>query len=109
MNKEKSHQDRHNYCVAWEKSGKSRVAFCKAHGIPPSTFQGWYHQYRTERSSEMLFSPMVSEAPVPVRKESHEVQCEIRFPNETQLFISLQESALVSIIQGICHAATALR
>ena len=42
-------------------------------------------------------------------KESHKVQCEIRFPNETQLFISLQESALIAIIQGICHAATAIR
>ena len=109
MNKEMSLQDRHNYCVAWEKSGKSRIAFCRAHGIAPSTFQGWYHQYKIERSSEMLFSPMVSESPVPVIKESHDVQCEIRFPNETQLFISLQESALVSIIQGICHAATAIR
>lgn len=109
MNKEISLQDRRNYCIAWEKSGKSRIAFCKAHGIPPSTFQGWYHQYRTEISSEMLFSPMVPEPPAPVIKESHGVQCEIRFPNETQLFISLQESALVSIIQGICHAATALR
>lgn len=109
MNKEMSLQDRRNYCIAWEKSGKSRIAFCKAHGIPPSTFQGWYHQYRTERSREMHFSPMVPESPVSVTKESHGVQCEIRFPNETQLFISLQESALVSIIQGICHAATALR
>jgi transposase-like protein len=109
MNKEISLQDKHNYCVAFEKSGKSRIAFCKAHGIAPSTFQGWYHQYRTERSSEMLFSPMVPEPPSPVIKESHGVQCEIRFPNEMQLFISLQESALVSIIQGICHAATAIR
>jgi hypothetical protein len=104
-------QDRRDYCIAWEKSGKSRLAFCRANGISPSTFQGWYHQYKTERSSEMLFSPMVSEPPVPLikDKESFSVQCEIRFPNETQLFISLQESALVSIIQGICHAATALR
>lgn len=109
MNKEISFQERHSYCIAWEQSGKSRLAFCRANGIPPSTFQGWYHQYRTERSSEMLFSPMVSEPSVPVMKENHEVQCEIRFPNETQLFITLQESALVSIIQGICHAATALR
>jgi transposase len=109
MNKEMSLERRRNYCIAWEKSGKSRLSFCKANGISPSTFQGWYHQYRTERSSEMLFSPMALKPPAPVIKESHTVQCEIRFPNETQLFISLQESALVSIIQGICHAAAAIR
>jgi hypothetical protein len=109
MDKEISFQDRHNYCIAWEQSGKSRLAFCRANGIAPSTFQGWYHQYRTQRSSEMLFSPMVPNPSVPIIKESHDVQCEIRFPNETQLFITLQESALVSIIQGICHAATAIR
>lgn len=109
MNKEMSLNDRHNYCVAWEKSGKSRVAFCKAHGIPPSTFQGWYDQYRKDRSNDTLFSPLVPEPVAPAMKESHNVECEIRFPNETQLFISLPENALVSIIQGICHAATAIR
>jgi hypothetical protein len=102
-------QDKRDYCIAWEKSGKSRLVFCRANGIPPSTFQGWYVQYKTERSSEQFFSPIVSAPQVPVMKESHDVQCEIRFPNETQLFISLNESALVSIIQGICHAATAIR
>lgn len=109
MNKEMSIQEKRNYCIAWEKSGKSRLAFCKANGISSSTFHGWYTQYQRELSREGLFTPMVAEPPAPVIKESHGVQCEIRFPNEMQLFISLQESALVSIIQGICHAATALR
>lgn len=109
MGKKISIQDRHNYCIAWEQSGKSRLSFCKANGIAPSSFRGWYHQYRTERSSETLFSPMVPKPPIPVMKERYDVQCEIRFSNEMQLFIRLQESALVSIIQGICHAATAIR
>ena len=89
--------------------GNAAVARLSQHSIASSTFQGWHHQYKTERSSAMLFSPMIPKPPVPVIKESHEVRCEIRFPNETQLFISLQESALISIIQGICHAATAIR
>jgi transposase-like protein len=109
MTKEISYQDRQNYCIAWEASGKSKRSFCKAHGISPSTFQGWYHQYRTEHTSEMLFTPLAPKPRVPAIKGAHDVQCEIRFPNETQLFISLQESTLVSIIQGICHAATAIR
>ncbi len=110
MNKEITLQDKRHYCMAWEKSGKSRRAFCKVNGISSSTFQGWYHQYKTECSSEKLFSPMVSEPPVPstATKESDGVPCEIRFPNETQRFISLQERALVSIIQEICHAATTI-
>lgn len=102
-------QDRRDYCIAWEKSGKSRLAFCKANGISSSTFHGWYTQYQKDLSRETLFTPMVAEPPVPIIKESASVQCEIRFPNETQLFISLQESALISIIQGICHAATSIR
>lgn len=109
MNKETSNQERRNYCIAFEKSGKSRLAFCRGNGISPSTFHGWYQQYKIECSSEAFFSPMVPEPTVPVIKESPAVQCEIRFPNETQLILSLQESALVSIIQGVCHAATAIR
>lgn len=109
MSKEMSLHDRRNYCIAWEKSGKTRLAFCKAHGISPSTFHGWYNQYKNERSSEALFSPVVAEPPAPAMKENSCVACEIRFPNETQLFITLTENALVSIIQGICHAATTIR
>ncbi len=33
----------------------------------------------------------VSDLAVPAMKESQDVQCEIRFPNETQLFISLPD------------------
>lgn len=109
MNKEISFQERRNYCILWENSGKSRMAFCRAHGLAPSTFHGWYNQYRKDQSNEPLFSAMVPESPTPLMKESHGVQCEIHFPNNTQLFISLQEHTLVSIIQGICHAATAIR
>ena len=109
MSRKMSLQDKRNHCIAWEQSGKSRLVFCKANGIPPSTFHSWYDQYKTEHSSEKLFSPIVSAPQVPIIKESHDVQCEIRFPNEAQLFISLNERALVAIIQGICHAATAIR
>jgi len=109
MSKEINFQDKRNYCIAWEKSGKSRLAFCKANGIPASTFHSWYIQYQKDLSSKGLFSPLVPKVSPSMIKESHKVQCEIRFPNETQLFISLQESALIAIIQGICHAATAIR
>lgn len=109
MNKEKSFQEKHNHCIAWEKSGQSRIAFCRANGLAPSTFHGWYNQYKKDLVSEKLFSPMVAASPACVKKEKHSVECEIRFPNETQLFLSLQENTLVSIIQGICHAAAAIR
>ena len=109
MDKEMSLEDRRNYCIAWEKSGKTRLAFCKANGIYPSTFNGWYNRYKRGLLNEPHFSPMVAETSIPAMKDSPSVQCEIHFPNDTQLFISLQEKTLVSIIQEICHAATVIR
>src|ERR1700733_9077 len=109
MSKEISLEDKDKYCIAWEQSGQSRIAFCRSHGLAPSTFHGWYKRYRNTVSSEGEFSPMVGKSSAFIIKELPSVQCEIRFSNDTQLFLSLQERTLISIIQGICHAATATR
>lgn len=109
MSKEIRLEDKHKYCIAWEQSGQSRIAFCASNGLVPSTFHGWYKQYRNTLSNEGQFSPMVGKSSDFIIKELPSVQCEIRFPNDTQLFLSLQERTLISIIQGICHAATATR
>ena len=101
MSKEISLEDKDKYCISWKQSGQSRIAFCR--------FHGWYKRYRNTVSSEGQFSPMVGKSSAFIIKELPSVQCEIRFPNDTQLFLSLQERTLISIIQGICHAATATR
>jgi hypothetical protein len=109
MSKEISFEDKHKYCIAWEQSGKSQLAFCMANGIAASTFHGWYKQYQKTLPSEGDFSPMVGKSSDFIINELSSIQCEIRLPNDTQLFLSLQERTLISIIQGMCHAATAPR
>lgn len=108
MNKALSQQDKERYCALWAQSGMSRVNFCRGHGIAPSTFQGWYDAYKKKAVREGLFSPMVPESVGAVVEEQEHISCEIRFPNETQLVVSLPMQALVSIIGGMCHAARAI-
>ena len=109
MSREISLEDKHKYCIAWEQSGKSRRAFCMSTGLSPSTFYGWCKQYGKTLPSEGQFSPIVGKLSSSRIQELPSVECELRFSNDTQLFLSLQESTLISIIQGLCHAATATR
>src|ERR1700721_2183611 len=69
MSKEISLEDKDKYCIAWEQSGQSRIAFCRSHGLAPSTFHGWYKRYRNTVSSEGEFSPMVGKSSAFIIKE----------------------------------------
>lgn len=107
MKKELSIEEKQAYCIAFEKSGMKQSAFCRANNLAPSTFHGWYAQHQKQQSETGLFSPMVQASPAVTLQEPLSVHCELRFPNHTQMFLSVQEKTLISIIGGLSHATTA--
>ena len=109
MGKGRSKESKEAYCKAYEGSGKSKVDYCKEAGIAPSTFKGWYDRYKKAGTGTGLFLPMVCETRGRAIKEVHDIGCELRFSNETQLIINLDLCSLLSIIEELSHAARALR
>ena len=103
-----SNQDKRSYCIAWEKSGMNKNAFCKAQGLPPSAFYWWYSQFKKHRLDESSFSPVVVKSSLSVEREDR-IQFEMRLPNHVQLFITMREHGLISFIQELCHAVTVVR
>jgi hypothetical protein len=103
-----TNQDKRDYCIAWEKSGMNKSVFCKANGLPSSVFYPWYNQFKRHLFDESSFSPVIV-------KEKSSTACqamipfELRLPNQAQLYITLSQPGLVSLIQELCHAATVIR
>lgn len=103
-----SNQDKRSYCIAWEKSGMNKHAFCKTQGLPPSVFYWRYRQFKKHRLDESSFSPVVVKSSASIELQDG-IQFEMRLPNHVQLFITMREHGLISFIQELCHAVTVIR
>lgn len=79
---------------AWERSGQSRAAFCRAHGLSPATFDYWRRRLR--ESSRALVPVIISEAPA--------MPIEIALPNGLRLRMAAthvtQARAWVEALRG---------
>lgn len=103
-----TNQDKRDYCIAWEKSGMNKSVFCKANGLPPSVFYCWYNQFKKCLFDESSFSLVTVKAKSSTASQAM-IPFELRLPNQAQLYITLSQRGLVSFIQELCHAVTAIR
>ena len=102
-------QKRRDCYAAWKKSGLSKVAFCKMHSIPVSSFYSWSRQVdRQEKARPSPFVPII--AKVPAQQISHNtVQLEIVLANQSSLQMAMREDRLVSFIQELMNATAIVR
>ena len=101
-------KEKRDYYLQWERSGQSKAAFCQSVGLTKSAFYSWLHQFKQRIPSDTVFSPVTLKAD-PMMASENIMQLEICLPNQTKVLISVQKSNVISFIQELCHATTALR
>lgn len=112
MKAEVNIQAKREYCIAWEKSGMAKSVFCDKHGLSRVAFHAWYQQYKKGQLNEGMessFSPMTIATSMPAIKNQESIPFEIRFPNQTQLVMTMSQHALVSFVQELAHATAITR
>jgi len=103
-----THDEKRNIILEWERSGQSKAAFCQSLGITKSAFYSWCHQFKQRAPSDTVFSPVTLKA-TPTLTSENVMRLEICLPNQTKVLIPLQKSSVVSFIQELSHAATAIQ
>jgi len=104
-----SQEEKRHYCLQWERSGQSKAAFCQSQQITKSAFYAWYHQFKQSNPiEETIFSPVTLKAASTIASENI-MQLEICLPNQTKILFPIQKSHVISFIQELCHATTAIR
>ena len=101
-------EEKHDVCLAWERSGQAKAVFCDSVGIAKSTFYKWYSQFKTQGNSESKFSPVTLKPSNTVEAEAP-LKLETCLPNQTILSISMQKPSLISFIQELSNATTIVR
>ena len=107
-------KQRTDYCLAWEKSGLSKVEFCKNNKLSSTRFYYWYNEYQKKKNKQnnmwlpvLPIKPAIpATQPLPVTEN---ITIEMLLPNQTQLKLVVAESKAVQMIQEICHAITTVR
>ncbi len=104
-------QKKQDYYVTWKKSGLSKVAFCKMHSIPISSFYSWSCKVdRQEKTIPSSFVPIIAKAPMLDAVTPYSpVQLEIALTNQVSLKMALGEDRLVSFIQELMNAIAIVR
>lgn len=103
-----NHEEKRNLYLQWERSGKSKAAFCQSLGITKSAFYSWCHRFKLRTPSDTVFSPVTLKNS-PTTASENVMQLEICLPNQTKVLIQMQQPNAISFIQELCHAATAIR
>ena len=102
-------EEKRNLYLQWERSGQSKAKFCQSRGITKSAFYSWCHRYKPQdASSAPDFSPITLKACSSSNTENM-VHLEICLANQTKILIPLQKSDVVSFIQELSHATSAIR
>lgn len=106
--KKLSAEEKRGYYAAWKGSGLSKAAFCKMHCLEKETFYYWHKRFRGDESVASGFSELT----VKVNSKRYNqplIQVGLKLPNQVQLQMTLQESQLISFIQGLCDATSIVR
>lgn len=112
--KDSRHQKKHlsleekrNYCVTLEKSGMSKVAFCKANGISKSALYHWRKTFKQD-PKDFGFSPLVLEKEPPA-KQADIIELTMGLSHQLQLRIAMPAHRLVQFIQELGYATAIIR
>ena len=108
VRKKYSKQEKGDHYAAWKASGMEKSTFCKKHGINLNDFYYWHKLFNNKTSEPTQFSPVIAKM-ASHDTEKHQVKLEIRLPNQSQLFVMLNENRIVSFIQELCNAASVIR
>lgn len=106
MSDEPSIQAKHDYCIAWEKSGLAKGVFCAGHDISRAEFASWYQQYKKGLFNESSFLPMTVSAKSSTEVAPEVIPFEISLPNQARIVMAMPKQAFVSFIQELCHATS---
>lgn len=102
-------EERRRYYGTWKSSGLSKAEFCREQGIPIETFHYWHKCYRKTEAHTGGFSQ------VHLKQVSTEISYEkgielgMRLSNQTQFQMTLSIQQLITLVRGICDAASVIR
>lgn len=106
-NKSLSVEEKRNYCVKWKKSGMNQLDFSKANGISKAELYQWNKKFEQENNKRTGFSPITLKDNRQ-EEESGIIQLNIDCPNHLRLSISIPEYRLITFIQEIGYATSAI-
>ena len=104
-------QQKLDYCSEWEKSGLSKIQFCRMHNISLSAFKYWRTHIYTKRKKQnqsSSWAPVVAKSQAIMKKECA-LQLEFEWPNKVVLRVSLSSDHAVQFIQELSHAIAVVR
>ena len=105
-NRNLSMEEKRNYCIEWKKSGMNQFDFSKANGISKSALYKWNKEFKNENKG-IEFSPITLKDK-PLEEQSGMIQLKIDCPNHLRLSISIPESRLLTFIQELGYATSAI-
>lgn len=113
--KKLSEEERRRYCNDWKVSGLKASQFCIEQQIPFSSFLYWLKRYSNGPAKKAAipkgFSPVTLKRPVisPDLCDNALMDIGLKLPNQIQLQLTLSNSQLLKLIQGICDATSIIR
>lgn len=103
-----SMQQKNEYCLAWQQSGMSPIAFCRAHGITKSAFYQWIKRF-APALQDKGFAPLVATTSATIAEQTEEIALTICLVNNIEVKLSLAKQRLVNFIKELSYAPTTLR
>ena len=105
---ELTREEKVKICERWQRSGLSKVMYCKRNKLVFSTFCGWCSRFLPKMRTGQLCQVAVIEA---VSKKNMEppITIEVSLPNKISAKVSLHEHQVFNLIKGLVYAASTPR